>query len=142
MQPRFSAPDEYARFQSWHFDATTGRLSWTGEQATDRCIGVDDESAANVNVWSRQLSNGSVALVFVNAEEEEGKLSIHCGWNACLKATGLEESARLQVQNLIEEEPLRIVMASDGISTTCRGQGGSATLLVTPLQDAHAATII
>jgi len=78
---------------------------------------------STLSSWQRQYDTSMRAL---GDEEKEADISIHCGWDSCLKATGLPDSAQLQVQNLVEEEPIRIVMASDGISATCRGQGGSS----------------
>merc|ERR1712039_393223 len=97
--------------------------------------GIDPAPPENVNVWSRQLSNGSVALVFVNAEEEAGERSIRCDWADCLNATGLPRTARLRVQDLAGLQAPFSTTASEGIVATAKGQGGSAMFLLTPVQD-------
>ena len=89
-------------------------------------------AVADVNVWSRRLSNGSVALVFVNAEPKDVPLLVRCGWAGCLNATGLAAGATLAVHDLVAKGTPKMVAASAGVSAHVEGRGGSATLLLVP----------
>ena len=129
IQPNFAATDPDAKLQRWEFDGEAGTLKST---ADGLCLGADPVGAADVNVWSRRLSNGSVALVFVNAEPKDAPLLVRCDWAGCLNATGLAAGATLAVHDLVAKGAPKIVAASAGVSAHVEGRGGSVTLLLVP----------
>ena len=79
-------------------------------------------------MWGRLLGDGSVALVFVNAEEV--RQTIDCPWSTCLKDVGVGQRDRLRVRDLVHHRALPDVLASDGIAVDVEPEGGSVMLRV------------
>ena len=121
--------DEFAQLQRWEWNATAGTLSRSGE---GHCLGAEAPERENVNVWSRQLSNGSIVLVFVNAEISDAKRTVRCDWSDCLGQTGLSPSAKVTARDLVRDgvAPVKFT-AKDGVGVSVEGGGGSTTILLT-----------
>jgi len=129
IQANYSADDMLAPLQRWRWDASRMQLI----TSDGRCLGAEAAADKRVNVWSRRLSGGGVALVFVNAEPSDTTLHISCDWEACLRMTGLPADARLAVRDLIRHEDLPPIAATQGIAADVPGDGGSVMLRLTPL---------
>ena len=123
LQPNTSA---LAHLQTFVWDAHAQQLR---SPLTHTCLGADPP-APRTNVWGRSLSDGSVALVFVNAEES--KQTIHCPWSQCLSQMGVAKDARIRVRDLVRRQALPDVLASAGLSVNVESGGGSVTLRVFP----------
>jgi hypothetical protein len=128
LQPNFQG-EEFAQLQRWEWNVTAGTLSRSGDEG--HCLGAEPPERENVNVWSRQLSNGSIALVFVNADESDAKRTVRCDWPDCLSQTGLSPSAKVTARDLVRGgvAPVQFT-AKDGVGVSVEGGGGSATILL------------
>jgi hypothetical protein len=116
--------------QTWAWDPVNGTLRY----ASGQCLGAPSAPTQNVNVWSRTLRNGSIALVFVNAEKSAEKVLVECTWKDCLsKVAGIKASTSLTARNLVDPgTPHRKIIAKDGLGVGVVGGGGSETWLLAP----------
>ena len=133
LQPNFKGA-EFERLQKWSWNASEGTLA--AAAGGHQCLGADPPEQKNVNVWSRQLSNGSIALVFVNAEASDAKLVVRCDWSDCLHQTGLSPSAKVIAHDLVRASGSIEFKAQDGVGVSVEGGGGSTTILLTAEGDA------
>eukprot|EP01052_Picozoa_sp_SAG31_P028653 SAG31_NODE_2784_length_5092_cov_10.113158_7_plen_346_part_00 len=133
LQPRFDGADRDSVLQQWIWDSAAGMLRWPVPGTnTSHCLEVVPPTRMNVNVWARQLRNGSIALVFVNAERRDAKVTVECTWSDCLRnLPGLSETETLVAYDLVDEDvsPYRTV-AKDGVAAKVEGGGGSVTMLL------------
>lgn len=128
LQPNLRG-NEFARLQRWQWNATAGTLSRSGDEG--HCLGAEPPERENVNVWSRQLSNGSIALVFVNAEKSVATRIVRCDWSDCLSQTGLSPSAKVNARDLVRKDVGSIEFtARDGVGVHVEGGGGSTTIIL------------
>ena len=114
--------------QTWAWSAVNGTLRY----ADGRCLGALPAPPLNVNVWARQLRNGSVALVFVNAEKSAAALTIGCAWKNCLSKAALFDSDIVVVATDLVGGGSRQLVANEGCNASVAGGGGSATWLLVP----------
>ena len=121
LQPKTTA---LTHLQTFVWDARAQQLR---SPLANSCIGADPPSP-RTNVWGRMLSDGSVALVFVNAEEI--RQTVDCPWSTCLHEMGVMLGDQLHVRDLVRHVTLPDVRASDGVAVDVEGGGGSVMLRV------------
>lgn len=95
---------------------------WTTRPTTDPCQ----------QVWARPLSDGSVALAFINFAKLPATLACDA---ACLKSAGVASAVRVRdvVNDVLVTEALEVAAAGATVSASLIADGGSALYRLEPL---------
>jgi len=93
---------------------------WYFRPAVDECQ----------QVWARPLVDGERALCFVNFASAERVVTCDA---ACLRAAGVVGS--MSMRDVVEHKDLGMLSASEGLSVTLAGDGGSVLYRLTPLSE-------
>jgi hypothetical protein len=123
---RYNASDPRWAAQRFAFDDATGLLV---SLADNSCVGFPASLPDTSNVWGRALSDGSVALVFVNTAP--GQQVVTCD-AACFAGIGVLPSASLRVRDIRGRVDVGTITAAQGYAATVPGGGASAMLRFTP----------
>jgi len=94
--------------------------------------GGGDNGTAIANIWGRTLSDGGLALVFINADKTL-TANLTCD-AACLSVAGWEPSQKLSVRDLWAKQDLAPTTAAVGVSVpSLEADGGVAMFKLLPI---------
>lgn len=122
------APCSGSSSQEFAYDAATGALSNAGGCLTS---GGPSPGANKTNVWGRPLSDGSWALVFINAGSAPADIS--CTYADCLSQLGWEAEVNVTVRDLWAHTDLGTFNVAAGLlAPAVPAAGGVVMLRATP----------
>ena len=129
LNQRYNRSDARWAAQRFVFSDATGLLT---SLADGTCVGVPEGTMPSLtNVWGRQLSDGSAALVFFNNDHSVAH-NLTCD-AACFGSMGFTPSMQLAVRDVRNRADAGTVTAGAGFTVSVQPGGASRMFRFTPV---------